>query len=816
MTRFLAVRGRRAAVWLALFVVPAALAFKPTAEFGHVGIVRDALTPITVPATDGVSTYRFSERAILEIRDSTAGVDEIISDRGELSVPTAHCDDELLPECTQRIIDIKNAVIGLLAASPPDGTGARREIGRALHTLQDFFSHSNWINISAASPRLGINVLSRLSPAQDTCERGFSSIGSDTLAAFGLTHVTTGYFSLVLAPPEGKCNHGLLLDPGIHKDEPSRTGHAAARSAAVLATEQIIRQVLEAPGVAGNDRAIRAFLDVRGAVGFVVDDTGSMGGVIAGVKSSIGAIVQLVRTSPNPPDRYLLVNFGDPTVGTPFVTASADDLLARANGLFASGGGDCPELSMTGTLRAVNAAPPGSQLYVFTDASSKDAGLAGNVVTQASAKNISVSFFTFGSCSPIDPAYFSIAAQSGGQLFTLTRTQSETEKIFGLVTPYVSGSPKPLLVARGAIGGARTFTVPVDATLRTLIVSVALDGSGTARLFDPAGNELAASAPGVTVTMLSGGKLVAVTAPAPGAWRLELGGGANYDISFMGDSPLELNRFQFVETRGRDGHEGLFPIKGQPLAQGAQTARATVLGAFATARFDLVNEAGVVLAPLAMTRAAASGDDDEFFAAFTLPTEQFRVRLSGTLDSGQSFQRIHPALFMGRTVKVEALGGGFGMLSPGQSYVQKFLVTNLGAADSFQVTAVDERGFLRGVTPTFVALTANQSRVVDVALSIPATTPIGTTNNISLAARGASTANGTVFTQIVGAAAIAGDLDRDGDVDRDDVSIIFGSRNQAAAGDADARDIDHDGRITVLDARKATLLCTRPGCARAE
>lgn len=797
-----------------LFFAHSAIAFKPTVEFGHVGIVKDALTPITVPSTDGTSTYKFSERAILEIRDSTAGVDEIISARGELSVPKAHCDDELLPECTLRIIAIKNEVVALLTTTNPDGTTARREVGRALHTLQDFFAHSNWINISSGSLSPSTDVIPRLGPTVDTCERGFSSLGSGTLAGAGLTDVTTGYFSTVLAPPEGKCNHGLLLDPGIHKDEPSRTGHAEARAAAVRATAQLIREILDAPGVAGNDRAIRAFLDVRGAVGFVVDDTGSMGGVIAGVKSSIRAIVESVRTSSNPPDRYVFINFGDPRVGAVLVTASADELLARANSVFASGGGDCPELSMTGTLRAINGAPPGSQLYVFTDASSKDAGLAGNVITQARAKNISVSFLTFGSCSPIDPAYYSIAAESGGQLFALTRTASETEKIFGLVTPFVSSSPKPVMVAKGVIGGGRTFSVPVDPTARTLTVSVAIDASGLSRLFDPTGNEIVSSGPNVTVTPLSGGRLVSITQPAVGAWRLELSGAGNYDISIMEDSTLELNRFEFVEDRGREGHTGVFPIKSQPLAFTAQNSRATVLGSFATTEFDLVNEAGSVISTLPMVLESEGSNSDEFFASFILPSEKFRVLLRGTVPSGESFQRIYPTLFFGRAVKVEALGGGFGLLSPGKGFVQKFLVTNLGAPDSYLVTAIDERGFIGSVAPSLVALATNQSRIVDVSLTIPATTPIGTTNNISLFAKGAATANGTVFTQIVGVATIVGDLDSDGDVDRDDVSIIFGSRNRTASGSADGRDIDRDGKITVLDARKAVLLCTRPNCAR--
>jgi hypothetical protein len=70
-----------------------------------------------------------------------------------------------------------------------------------------------------------------------------------------------------------------------------------------------------------------------------------------------------------------------------------------------------------------------------------------------------------------------------------------------------------------------------------------------------------------------------------------------------------------------------------------------------------------------------------------------------------------------------------------------------------------------------------------------------------------------VFTQVVRAASILGDLDNDGDVDRNDVTIIFSARNQLASGPADPRDIDRDGRITVLDVRRATLLCTRAACA---
>ncbi|HEY7167355.1 MAG TPA: choice-of-anchor K domain-containing protein [Candidatus Binatia bacterium] len=60
---------------------------------------------------------------------------------------------------------------------------------------------------------------------------------------------------------------------------------------------------------------------------------------------------------------------------------------------------------------------------------------------------------------------------------------------------------------------------------------------------------------------------------------------------------------------------------------------------------------------------------------------------------------------------------------------------------------------------------------------------------------------------------LVGDLDNDGDVDLDDLNILLAGRNNAADGLNDPRDLDGDGRITALDARKLMLLCTRSRCA---
>jgi hypothetical protein len=61
---------------------------------------------------------------------------------------------------------------------------------------------------------------------------------------------------------------------------------------------------------------------------------------------------------------------------------------------------------------------------------------------------------------------------------------------------------------------------------------------------------------------------------------------------------------------------------------------------------------------------------------------------------------------------------------------------------------------------------------------------------------------------------LVGDLNNDGVVDLDDLNLLLAARNTPASGPNDPRDLDHDGRITALDARKLMLLCTKPRCAK--
>ncbi|XP_022075422.2 probable serine/threonine-protein kinase dyrk2 isoform X1 [Acanthochromis polyacanthus] len=73
-------------------------------------------------------------------------------------------------------------------------------------------------------------------------------------------------------------------------------------------------------------------------------------------------------------------------------TADADKFKVSINNLTAIGGGDNPELSLSGLQLALTAAPPSSQIFVFTDAPAKDTQLKETVTALIETTNSVVTF----------------------------------------------------------------------------------------------------------------------------------------------------------------------------------------------------------------------------------------------------------------------------------------------------------------------------------------------------------------------------------------------------------------------------------------
>src|SRR5438046_6650737 len=95
--------------------------------------------------------------------------------------------------------------------------------------------------------------------------------------------------------------------------------------------------------------------------------------------------------------------------------------------------------------------------------------------------------------------------------------------------------------------------------------SVAVDTLGPINLLDPSGTVIAPGQPGVTITDLSAGRIFTVSSPQTGNWRLQVAGTGSFSVAAQANSSIQFNSFQFVALSGRAGHEGLFPIPGQPI-----------------------------------------------------------------------------------------------------------------------------------------------------------------------------------------------------------------------------------------------------------
>ena len=763
-----------------LFCDPA-LAFKP---WNHDYIVKEALKQVKVTTPDGTE-LRFSDAAIKEIQEADRSVDYAISGLQELWKPKLHCDDELLEECSAVLKEYKeDRIVSQADTSSPKLL--RSILGRALHTLQDFYAHSNWVNTmpgpghTVPNDKLGKEIIT--SPEkkirdengewQGVDEVVCSDIWPDLLEGSGNTKITTGYFNFTGAigwgPRPGKCAHGLPADilggrwsaqAGINKDLAGAPFFVEARNVAVLATkayvEQVIQDILNYDYY--NDKTIskyvyiRRILNSRATLGFVIDDTGSMGPSIAGVKQAIARVIEKVKNLPYvTPEEYMLVTFGDPNVGTPFVSPDPDDILARINAISPSGGGDCPELSNSALLRAVNKAKFGSRIYVYTDASVKDTDryLTDNVKAVAKRKDIFIKYILSGSCSPIDPIYEEVARETGGQVVVVDNTETAVANSYSLIEPELSGDLEPVLILEETLGDTPiTTSFPVDSTMTSLVVAVHMDTKGDVHLYRPGDSEVQADDTDATITELPNGRVITISSPETGNWQLSVDGlsGVTYSLTVSGNTPLRFFRFGFVELKGKVAHEGYFPIDGDPIAGISSTAQAELFGPFTNANFVLTDEGASLIDTPTLIQGADYAAEDNFVGTVVIqPGTRFRAYVSGTDENGFTFIRAYPPTFLAQSVQVESLylDSDHEMIV-GDEYRARFRVTNRGNGDTFKITAADDQGWIKETSLAEVNLMSGDSADVDVLLDVPEDTPTDTTVIMTLVAT--STTNPSVL-----------------------------------------------------------------------
>ncbi|CAH1253066.1 VWA7 [Branchiostoma lanceolatum] len=757
----------------------------------------DPLTPSSIFSSyygGPVSAKNFDE-AIGDIMKANADID-----KDDMWTSSVHFNAEQFQTALTRLRNLRTIIIETLQKADLtdlDVAAARINTGSYLHTLQDFYSNTNWVENNGALIYQDLGMPDRpnppvASPGINTCSStdcppGGPSGGPVTNCENNLIVpegvLTSGYRSdqdvhKPAATHEwlGKCSHGgtndatreLTATGGINKESldqaesPHHFLHETAALAAINATEHFFY----AAGSGLKDQVgvdvFRRFFNLASGTSLciVMDDTGSMSDDIAAAKSVSIEIIQRAAANPfDKPYNYVLVPFNDPmsNAGPMTITRDSTVYINAINALNAHGGGDCPEMAMTGLELALQNTLPKSKIYLFTDADPKDSDKLQDVVSLLQQKKSSITFLLTGSCSRkrrdlhgrskralTGNPYDVIAEESGGKVFDITK--DEVAEVSEVIALEVNGAPVTVMTKSVSESASRDHEIPVDAALLEMVMT--LTGSATApmfQLYTPTGaTQSFGTADAQVVIETDRYKVLKLTAPAAGEWRLHLAAGQRYDIEVTGKSVLDFS------TEFLDPGSG-FPIDGRPV--GGSEYRLVVSGsglenAGNVTSATLLDQSGAVLRRIYLQ--TSSGRGEPVYTATILPPSQpFRISVEGIDQQNNTFKRLLTTLIESESLRLDLAVENREPLYPGGSSRVGFVLVNEGSEDTFQLTVSDDVGLVTGVIPTSVTMATGTNVTGYVTFSAATSVSPGTASTAIVSAQsslGSSTAPSNFIT----------------------------------------------------------------------
>ncbi|XP_003789077.1 von Willebrand factor A domain-containing protein 7 [Otolemur garnettii] len=682
----------------------------------------------------GFPSRRF-RAALGEVSRANAAQDFLPTSKND---PDLHFDAERLGPGRTRLVGALRET--MIAARALDYSLARQRLGAALHALQDFYSHSNWVELGEQQPhphllwpRPKLQSLAQVSdPTCSDCEE--LSCPRNWL---GFTLLTSGYFGTHPPKPPGKCSHGGHFDRsssqlprgGINKDStspgfsPHHMLHPQAANLALLASIQAFSLLRSRLG----DRDFSRLLDITPAssLSFVLDTTGSMGEEINAAKIQARHIVEQRRGSPMEPTHYILVPFHDPGFGPVFKTSDPDSFWQQLNEIHALGGGDEPEMCLSALELALLHTPPLSDIFVFTDASPKDAFLTNRIESLTQERRCRVTFLVTEDPSRVQSRvrrevlsslrfepYEKVARASGGEvIFTKDQHIQDVAAVVGeSMAALVTLPLDPPVMVPG-----RSHVFSVDGLLRKVTIRI----HGEINNFwikNPAGisqgQEEGMGSLGYTRRFGQFWMVTVNDPPQTGTWEIQVTAEGTPRVRVQAQTSLDF--LFYFGTSVEDGpHPGLYPLT-QPVA-GLQTqllVEVTGLGSRGNSGDPQPHFSHVILrgilegAELGRVPLEPVGPPERGLLVASLPPMllstpgPFSLELFGQDGKGQHLHRTAPQPCMVAPVLLE-LSGPQTFLTPGSKVPLSLHIASFSGPQDLDLRT--------SVNPSF-ALTSNLSK----------------------------------------------------------------------------------------------------------
>ncbi|XP_008572461.1 PREDICTED: hemicentin-1-like [Galeopterus variegatus] len=310
------------------------------------------------------------------------------------------------------------------------------------------------------------------------------------------------------------------------------------------------------------------------------------------------------------------------------------------------GGGDCPEMSIGAIKIALEISLPGSFIYVFTDARSKDYRLTHEVLQLIQQKQSQVVFVLTGDCDDRNhigyKVYEEIASTSSGQVFHLDKKQ--VNEVLKWVEEAVQASKVHLLSTDHLEQAVNTWKIPFDPSLKE--VTVSLSGpSPVIEIRNPLGklikkgfglNEL--------LNIHNSAKVVNVKEPEIGMWTVKTSSGGRHSVRITGLSTIDFRAgfsrkptLDFKNTVSR-------PVQGIPTYVLLNTSGISI-----PARVDHLELLSISGSSLKTIPVRYYPDRKPYgiwnISDFIPPNEAFFLKVSGYDKDGYLFQRVSSVSF---------------------------------------------------------------------------------------------------------------------------------------------------------------------------
>nr|XP_019950842.1 PREDICTED: von Willebrand factor A domain-containing protein 7-like isoform X1 [Paralichthys olivaceus] len=743
------------------------------------------------PAEEQTRLGRGFRRAVGEVVKSNAAMDFLSSTRSD---PVYHFDSERVDSSTVMLRQFWAQT--LLSVRAKEYQSARHSLGQLFHSLQDFYSHSNWVEMGRQSIYLHLlqpeePVIPVAKEDTPTCMECFSAACRNNLMP-RLTNaqqhsqlLTTGYFSTFPPKPQGKCSHGGILDSsrsmgakgGINKDSTSplfSPHYYLHMDAAALATEATLTVLRDLRDNVGDKAFLRLFsVKQAPALVFVIDTTGSMFEEITAARLRAHSIIQSRASSPTKTDTFLLVPFHDPAVGPVYETDDPNQFMQHMENLMALGGGDEPEMCLSAIQLALTHSPPLSEIFVFTDASPKDAHLFDAVKALALEKQSKVTFLltedpnyttevrgrsrrrrrrkrriTQNWSPDRFSLYSSLSSVSGG--LTIFTSNSDIHRVSAIVEDNTAADKVTLLHVESDQELMSSHSFRVDSSLKNvtlhvtgvLIECILTNPSGQSQSLLSEKGSLA------DLEHFKGLYRISLLSPIqPGQWKVHTKSDGHLTFNVIGDSCVDF--LYYFATVTNETHPGLARVEGNPVAGVPAFLVLAVTGLAPEedvffSHVTLLGAQGDTLHQVTLNSSSSSSSSsysvDELVGFVeSVPRVPFCVRLTGRDRRGNKLERVSTEMVQPTHVQIQILS--VPRLVPGHSTMVDFDILNHGPARLFSLSMDDDRGYLHKRGPHRFHVAEQGSFHDQVNLHTPSTAQAGKTVTLTLTVRALDSAD---------------------------------------------------------------------------